>query len=343
LAFLAACGSVNETFTINVNTLDAGSDSGPATDATVADGSAPDASSDATVPDGSVQDAQVDAGADAGPGPVVPDGGSVVIVGDAAVVIPPLDPGLLGAADGGIVISDGGLANADGGALTPRQFRDLVNGITCQRVSECCCPGCSAAEQAQTISKPRCETGLGAAGLQNVLIGNELIPAGSLTVNAVAQSQCIALLNGTVASCQGLRASDVATLRAVCLNSYGSSKAVGEACSNAYDCKMPARCINVDGGVGTCAELAQAGEACSFSNDCTARAVQGTPPNWCQTLDAGVKRCAPFLTDEAICPFDIACGAGACTSRTDGAKRCSNSLPFAAQGDPASFCQRFTP
>ncbi len=347
LAFLAACGSVNETFTINVNTLDAGSDSGPApSDATVADGSTPDASSDAasdaTVPDGSVQDAQVDAARDAGSGPVVPDGGSVVIVGDAAVVIPPLDPALLGGADGGIVLNDGGLANADGGALTPQQFRDFVNSIACNRASECCCPGCSESESASAFSKSKCATGLGSVGLQSILTGNEAIPAARVAVNAQALAQCVSLLNGTLSSCRSLSATAVASLRSVCQRAFESSNGIGAACSNVFDCSGNARCRPNDGGANVCQPLLGLGDPCVGNSDCSARVVSGNPPRYCAPADAGAT-CQPYKQTDEACSSSIECGAGACTARQDGSRRCSDSLPFAAVGDPASFCTSFSP
>lgn len=363
LSFMAACGSVNEPFVIVVGGVDAGADDGATTDA-----SSDDAATDATVqdsgPDGSVQDASVDAtvtdagadaaadaAADAGQdsaivdaGPVLADGSSVVTVGDAQVIIPPLDPTLLG--DGGIVVSDGGLANADGGALTPRQFRDLVNGITCQRASECCCPGCSAVDLATPgagFSQSKCTatTGLGASGIQRILLGNESIPAANLVQSPTALAQCLSLLNVTLTSCQSLTASNVKTLRAVCLDAYRSSVTVGGRCINSYDCSMPARCVTEDGGQ-VCRPLAAQGEVCAFSNDCSSRSVQGIPPNYCKQGDGGFS-CQPYLGIDEVCPFDTACGAGACTVRSDGIKRCSASLPFAALGDPASFCTAYAP
>ncbi len=341
LAFLTACGSVSEDFKIIVVTPDAGQDAAPSEDATVADAAtdaASDATSDATIPDGSVQDAQVDAGVDAGL--VVPDGGSVIMVGDAAVVIPPLDPSLLG--DGGLRLSDGGLANADGGALTPRQFRDLVNGITCQRISECCCPGCTTAEQAQTVSAAKCASGLGANGLLRILFGNENIPTASLRVNSVAMIQCLSLVNNVTQTCQSIQADQVATLRAVCLDAFASSAPIGSSCNLAFDCAMPARCASLDGGAKTCQPLASEGEACVSGSDCTPRGVQGTPPLFCRTVDAGTV-CAPYLRTGEVCPFESACGSNTCIVSSDSQKRCSSTLPFAAQGDPASYCTSFAP
>lgn len=341
LAFLTACGSVNETFEIKVNGADSGTDSGPSpSDATVADASAPDATSDATVPDGSVQDAQVDAAVDAGSGPVVPDGGSIIMVGDAAVVIPPLDPGLLG--DGGIRLSDGGLANADGGALTPRQFRDLVNGITCQRISECCCPGCTAGEQAQTVSRTKCADGLGSNGFQLSLNNNERIPEATLRSNTVAQAQCIALLNQVIASCQSTPAELTAALRGTCLRTFVSANGIGDSCSDFGDCASGAFCSFADAGSGTCRAVKNTGESCATTNECSYRGVSGAPPNYCNSTDAGAT-CAPYRAEGDLCTASSQCGAGACTVRTDGTRRCSNTLPFAATGDPASFCTRFAP
>ncbi len=344
LAFLAACGSVSESFVI-VTTTDAGADAATDSDATVPDAqadAASDAASDATLGDGSLQDAQVDAGAaDTGSGPVVPDGGSVVIVGDAAVVIPPLDPALLGGADGGIVLSDGGLANADGGALTPRQFRDLVNGITCQRISECCCPGCSATEQAQTVSQSKCSSGLGASGLQLILTGNELITLTNLITNPTAQVNCLSLLNSALTSCQSISAATVSNLRAICLSTFTSSLTAGSTCSSSYDCPLNSRCAAADGGFA-CQPLVPLGGSCGSNNDCSTRAIQGIPPAFCNPTDAG-RTCSGYLAEGEVCPYSAACGAGACTVRSDGVKRCSSTLPFAAQGDPASFCTTFAP
>jgi hypothetical protein len=346
LAFLTACGSVSEDFKIIVVTPDAGQDAAPSEDATVADAAtdaASDATSDATIPDGSVQDAQVDAGVDAGSGPVVPDGGSIVIVGDAAVVIPPLDPTLLGGADGGIVISDGGLANADGGALTPRQFRDLVNGITCQRISECCCPGCTTAEQAQTVSRTKCETGLGSAGLQFITFGNETIPTQNLVTNGARLASCLSLLNSTMLRCATLQAADILTLRRVCLDGYGSTVALGGICANNNDCEMPAFCATQDAGKA-CVPLRGVGESCTASQQCSARAFRGEPPFACRAApnDAGLQ-CLPYIASGATCSFDFECGTGLCAADSNGVKRCNDTLPFASQSDPSSYCTTFRP
>ena len=342
LAFLTACGDVNEDFKIIVVTPDAGQDAAPEDDATVPDGSADaaaDATSDATMPDGSVQDAQIDAGVDAGL--VVPDGGSIVIVGDAAVVIPPLDPGLLGGADGGIVISDGGLANADGGALAPRQFRDLVNGITCQRISECCCPGCSASEQAQVVSPTKCANGFGANGLSFSLFANEAIPTTNLVYDGAVAARCLSLLNSALSSCRSLSADSLLTFRTVCLGTFQSSQRIGDQCANVADCAGAAVCRTNVGGQ-TCAPAANIGAACTNSLDCSARGVSGNPAAYCATTDAG-RSCAAYLPVGSECPFDIACGAGVCIPDSLGVKRCSNVLPFASAADPSSYCVQFSP
>ena len=356
LSFMAACGSVNEPFVIVVGGVDAGADDGATTDA-----SSDDAATDATVqdsgPDGSVQDASVDAtvtdagadaAADAGQdsaivdaGPVLADGSSVVTVGDAQVIIPPLDPTLLG--DGGIVVSDGGLANADGGALTPRQFRDLVNGITCQRASECCCPGCSAVDLASPggFSQSKCTTGLGASGIQLILTGNELISPTNIVENRTSQAQCLALLNSALTICQSISASTIAQLRAICLSTFTSTLTIGAQCATGYDCPINTRCATSDGGF-SCQVLVPLGGTCVSNNDCSTRAIQGVPAAFCNPSDAG-KTCSGYLTEGDVCPYNAACGAGACTLRSDGTKRCSSVLPFAAQGDPASYCTTFAP
>ncbi len=362
LSFMAACGSVNEPFVIVVGGVDAGADDGATTDA-----SSDDAATDATVqdsgPDGSVQDASVDAtvtdaGADAAAdaaadarqdsaivdaGPVLADGSSVVTVGDAQVIIPPLDPTLLG--DGGISLSDGGLVAADGGTLTPRAFRDLVNGITCQRAQECCCPGCSAVDLATPgagFSQSKCTTGLGSNGIQRVLFGNETIPAGNLATNTFAMAQCVALLNDAVSTCQSLTSSKVSVLRSVCLQSFNSTRPIGEPCNLAFDCQMPARCGSVDGGAKTCQPLVSEGSTCAAGSDCTPRGIQGTPPLFCNPGDAG-PTCTGYLAPGEACPFESACGSGTCIIAADQVKRCSASLPFAALGDPASYCTAYTP
>jgi hypothetical protein len=339
LAFLAACGSVNETFEIKVVTVDAG----PKADVTVPDGDLPETGpadtgplADVTVPDVGAPDTGAP---DTGSGPVVPDGGSVVMVGDAAVVIPPFDPALI--ADGGIVISDGGLANADGGALTPRQFRDLVNGITCQRISECCCPGCSAADQATIVSRTKCETGLGANGLQLILTGNEFISAASRVIVPSAQTQCLALLDSALRSCASLRAEAIRNLRAVCLDSYRATIAAGAPCFNAFDCQTGLRCVTADGG-RTCQPLAPIGASCVSNNDCSTRGIQGIPPAFCNPADGG-STCSAYFAEGERCPYNAACGGGACIVSLDGTNRCSNTLPFASTSDPASFCTGFAP
>jgi hypothetical protein len=356
LSLLAACGDPSEPFVIVLGGTDAGEDGGEivdaSSDATVpSDGSVQDASNDAA-DDATVQDTGADAGTDAGAdggtdahvdaGASTPDGSTVVTIGDAQVTIPALDPSLLG--DGGIRVSDGGLAGADGGTLTPREFRDLVNGITCQRAQECCCPGCSASDLATPgagFSQSKCTTGLGAIGPQLVLVGNESIPSASLVADPAAALQCLSLLNAALVSCQSLESAKVADLRAVCLRSFVSNKALGSVCANAYDCAMPARCRAADGGALTCLPMLSAGDVCTGSSDCSARTVQGTPPNYCTGGDGGT--CQPYIVTDAVCSNDFSCGAGACTTRADGSKRCSTSLPFAAVGDPASFCTKYAP
>ena len=338
LAFLTACGSVNESFTINVGSPDAGQDAAPSEDATVADAAtdaASDATSDATIPDGSVQDAQVDAGVDAGL--VVPDGGSVIMVGDAAVVIPPLDPSLLG--DGGLRLSDGGLANADGGALTPRQFRDLVNGITCQRISECCCPGCSAAEQAQTISPTKCSAAFGSSGFRQILSGNEDIPDSRLVRDPRALAQCLALLNDSLTSCRSVSALKVASLRAICLTAITSSNTADSPCVGPADCPLGFVCRASDAGTPKCQSVLATDDRCLVTNDCTFRGVSGSPPNYCRTADGGAT-CVPYGTEGEVCAANVECGAGACAAGGDGVRRCSNALAFANldPSDTSSFC-----
>ena len=362
LSFMAACGSVNEPFVIVVGGVDAGADDGATTDA-----SSDDAATDATVqdsgPDGSVQDASVDAtvtdagadaaadaAADAGQdsaivdaGPVLADGSSVVTVGDAQVIIPPLDPTLLG--DGGIVLSDGGLANADGGALTPREFRDLVNGITCQRASECCCPGCSAVDLATPgagFSQSKCTTGLGANGIQFITIGNETISVSKLTTNPVASAQCLSLLNQTLSSCQSLDAQKIAALRGVCLSAYVSSNQLGDSCTGTYDCAPGNRCRANDAGALTCLSLRSVGDPCVGNADCSFRAVSGIPANYCRFSDAG-NSCRPFTGVGQPCSNVTECGSAVCLAGVDGVKRCTASLPFAAQGEPASYCVTYAP
>jgi len=357
LSLLAACGDPSEPFVIVLGGTDAGEDGGEivdaSSDATVpSDGSVQDASNDAAA-DATVQDTGVDAGTDAGTdagadahvdaGPSTPDGSTVITIGDAQVTIPALDPSLLG--DGGIRVSDGGLVGADGGTLTPRAFRDLVNGITCQRAQECCCPGCSASDLATPgagFSQSKCTTGLGASGFQLIMTGNELIATSNLAVNATAQAQCLALLNAALTTCQGVSSQTVGTLRSVCLTAYTSTLPFGSSCVTDYDCPVNSRCSAADGGK-RCQDLVAIGNTCASNNDCSTRGVQGIPPAFCNPTDAG-RVCSGYFSENAVCPYNAACGTGACTLRDDaGTKRCSSTLPFAQVGDPASYCTSYAP
>lgn len=363
LSLLAACGDPSEPFVIVLGGTDAGEDGGEivdaSSDATVpSDGSVQDASNDAAA-DATVQDTGVDAGTDAGTdagavdaGPSIPDGNTVVTIGDAQVTIPALDPALLG--DGGIRVSDGGLAGADGGTLTPREFRDLVNGITCQRAQECCCPGCSASDLATPgvgFSQSKCTTGLSSSGLLRVLFGNESIPAGNLVANPTAMARCLAVVNQAVLSCQSISADNVRIMRTVCLDSYNSNLVLGSVCTSSFQCQMPARCAGAvtDAGADagkTCQALVSAGGNCVSSTECTPRGMQGTPPLFCN-LAAPPAQCTGFRAAGETCASEGDCGFGTCPAAAvdGGVRRCSSTLPFASQdpNDNASFCKLYTP